>query len=174
MFCGFAIPDVLHYCWLEQAKRGAMLRQRLKDELIEAMKAKDTRKVATLRLILAAVKDRDIMARSPEGREGVSDDEILLILGKMIRQRQDSIVSYEEGGRLDLALQERQEIAIIETFLPKQLSDPDIETACSKVMEEIGAQNLKDMGRTMTALKERYAGTMDFSKASSVVKGRLS
>ena len=151
-----------------------MLRQRLKDELIEAMKAKDTRKVATLRLILAAVKDRDIMARSPEGREGVSDDEILLILGKMIRQRQDSIVSYEEGGRLDLALQERQEIAIIETFLPKQLSDPDIETACSKVMEEIGAQNLKDMGRTMTALKERYAGTMDFSKASSVVKGRLS
>jgi len=151
-----------------------MLRQRLKDELIEAMKAKDTRKVATLRLILAAVKDRDIMARSPEGREGVSDDEILLILAKMIRQRQDSIVSYEEGGRLDLVEQERQEIAIIETFLPKQLSDPEIETACSKVMEEIGAQNLKDMGRTMTALKERYAGTMDFSKASSVVKGRLS
>jgi uncharacterized protein YqeY len=151
-----------------------MLRQRLKDELIEAMKARDTRKVATLRLILAAVKDRDIMARSPEGREGVSDDEILQILAKMIRQRQDSIVSYEEGGRLDLVEQERQEIAIIETFLPKQLSDPEIETACSKVMDEIGAQNLKDMGRTMTALKERYAGTMDFSKASSVVKGRLS
>ena len=151
-----------------------MLRQRLKDELVQAMKAKDTRKVATLRLILAAVKDRDIMARSPEGRDGVSDDEILQILAKMIRQRHDSITQYEEGGRLELADQERQEITIIESFLPKQLSESEIESACGKVIDELGAANLKDMGRCMAALKERYAGQMDFAKAGAVVKGRLS
>jgi len=151
-----------------------MLRQRLKDELVQAMKAKDQRKVATLRLIMAAVKDRDITARSPESRDGVSDDEILQILGKMIRQRLDSIKTYEEGGRPELAEQERQEITIIESFLPEQLSDEEIESACSSVIDELGASNLKDMGRTMAALKERYAGKMDFAKAGQVVKGRLS
>jgi uncharacterized protein YqeY len=151
-----------------------MLRQRLKDELVQAMKAKDQRKVATLRLIMAAVKDRDITARTPESREGVDDDEIMQILGKMIRQRQDSITSYEEGGRPELAEQERQEISIIESFLPEQMTDEEIESACTTVMDELEAASLKDMGRTMAALKERYAGKMDFGKAGQVVKGRLS
>jgi len=151
-----------------------MLRQRLKDELVQAMKAKDQRKVATLRLIMAAVKDRDITARTPESRDGVSDDEILQIMGKMIRQRQESIKVYEDGGRPELAEQEAQEISIIESFLPEQLSDAEIETACTSVMDELGASSLKDMGRTMAALKERYAGQMDFAKAGQVVKGRLS
>lgn len=151
-----------------------MLRQRLKTELTQAMKAKDQCKVATLRLILAAIKDRDIMARAPEGGEGVSDDEILQILGKMIRQRHDSIKSYEEGGRLDLVEQERREMEIIESFLPQQLSDEEIEKVCAEAIEETGATTLKDMGRTMALLKERYAGQMDFSKAGAVVKARLS
>jgi uncharacterized protein YqeY len=151
-----------------------MLRQRLKDELVQAMKAKDQRKVATLRLIMAAVKDRDITTRAPESRDGVSDEEILQILAKMVRQREDSIKNYEEGGRPELAEQERQEISIIESFMPEQLSDEEIESACASVMEELGANTLKDMGRTMSALKERYAGQMDFGKAGQVVKGRLS
>jgi uncharacterized protein YqeY len=151
-----------------------MLRQRLKDELVLAMKAKDQRKVATLRLVMAAVKDRDITARTPESRDGVSDDEILQILGKMIRQRQESIKIYEDGGRPELAAQEAQEISIIESFLPAQLSDAEIEAACAAVMDELGATSLKDMGRTMAALKERYAGQMDFAKAGQAVKGRLS
>jgi uncharacterized protein YqeY len=151
-----------------------MLRQRLKDELVQAMKAKDQRKVATLRLIMAAVKDRDITARTPESRDGVNDDEILQILGKMIRQRQESIKIYQEGGRPELAEQEAQEVSIIESFLPEQLSDAEISAACASVMDELGAGSLKDMGRTMAALKERYAGQMDFAKAGQVVKGRLS
>ena len=151
-----------------------MLRQRLKDELVQAMKAKDTRKVATLRLILAAVKDRDIMARSPEGRDGVGDDEILQILAKMIRQRQDSVEAYEKAARTDLAAQEREEIQIIEGFQPPQLSEQDIQSACAEAVESVDAKGLKDMGRTMALLKEKYAGLMDFGKASAIVKNLLS
>lgn len=151
-----------------------MLRQRLKDELAQAMKDKDTRKVATLRLILAAVKDRDIMARTTEGREGVTDEEILQILTKMVRQRHDSIKSYEEAGRLELVEQERQEIDIIESFLPKPLSDTELEEVCDTVINETGAKSLKDMGRAMSTLKERYPGRIDLSKASAVVRDRLS
>lgn len=151
-----------------------MLRQRLKDELAQAMRDKDTRKVATLRLILAAVKDRDIMARTTEGRDGVTDDEILELLTKMVRQRRESIKSYEEAGRLELVEQERQEIAIIESFLPKPLSDEELADVCDEVISETGAKSLKDMGRAMTLLKERYPGRIDLSKASAVVRDRLS
>ena len=151
-----------------------MLRQRLKDELAQAMKDQDTRKVATLRLILAAVKDRDIMARTSEGREGVTDDEILQILNKMVRQRRESIKSYEEAGRLELVEQERKEIDIVESFLPKRLSDAELEDVCDTVISETGAKTLKDMGRAMSALKEKYPGRIDLSKASAVVRDRLS
>ena len=151
-----------------------MLRDRLNDALKDAMKAKDQRKVSTIRLILAAVKDRDIASRTGESREGVSDEEILQILSKMIRQRQDSIEAYEKGGRVDLATQEREEIAIIESFQPPQLSEQDIRKACAEAVDKVEAKGLKDMGRTMAALKERYAGLMDFSKASAIVKDLLS
>ena len=151
-----------------------MLRERLNDALKDAMRAKDQRKVSTIRLINAAVKDRDIASRTGESRDGVPDDEILQILSKMIRQRQDSIEAYEKGGRIDLATQEREEIAIIESFQPPQLSEEDIHKACAEAVDKVQAKGLKDMGRTMAVLKESYAGLMDFSKASAIVKDLLS
>jgi len=151
-----------------------MVRDDLAASLKEAMKAKDKRKTATLRLILAAIKDRDIAARSDGNGDGVSDEEILQILAKMIRQRRESITMYEEGGRLELAEQEREEIGIIEQFLPRQMDEAEIETACARVIEETGACCLKDIGRVMGALKSRHAGEMDFAKASAVVKRLLS
>jgi uncharacterized protein len=151
-----------------------MLRDRLNDALKDAMKAKNPRKVSTIRLILAAVKDRDIAARTGESREGVPDDEILQILSKMIRQRQDSIEAYDKGGRPDLSEQERQEITIIEGFQPPQLSEQDVRKACAEAVNKVEAKGLKDMGRTMADLKQRYAGLMDFSKASAIVKDLLS
>lgn len=151
-----------------------MLRAQLKEALTEAMKAKDARRIATIRLILAAVKDRDIASRSDGTRDGVSNDEILVILAKMIRQRQESIAAYETGGREDLAAQEREEIAIIQSFQPPQLGEAEMARACADAVAEAGANSLKDMGRTMSLLKERYAGLMDFAKASAMVKTLLS
>lgn len=141
--------------------------------LKDAIKAGDKRRVATLRLISAAVKDRDISARS-EGKDAVSDAEILQILSKMIKQRKESADTYEQAGRVELAAQEREEMAIIESFLPKQLGDDEVEAACRDVISELGAEGLKDMGKCMGALKERYAGQMDFGQASKKVKGLLS
>lgn len=151
-----------------------MLRDRLNAALKDAMRAKDQRRVSTIRLILAAVKDRDIAGRSEESREGVPDEEILQILSKMIRQRQDSIEAYEKADRMELAAQEREEIQVIESFQPPQLSEQDIHKACAEAVEQVEAKGLKDMGRTMAVLKERYAGLMDFSKASAIVKNMLS
>jgi uncharacterized protein YqeY len=151
-----------------------MLRSRLGQALKEAMKAKDGRRVSTLRLILAALKDRDIAARTSDPTEGISDAEILQMLQTMIRQRRESIVLYEQGGRPDLALQERQEIEVIEDFLPRQLDPAEIEAAARNVIQEIDAKGIKDMGRTIAALKQRHAGQMDFSKAAAVVKQLLS
>jgi uncharacterized protein YqeY len=151
-----------------------MVRDDLVASLKEAMKAKDKRKTATLRLILAAIKDRDIASRSDGSGDGVSDEEILQILSKMIRQRRESITMYEEGGRLELAEQEREEIGIIEQFLPRQMDEVEIEAACARVIDETGASCLKDIGRVMGALKSRHAGEMDFAKASAVVKRLLS
>ncbi len=150
-----------------------MLRQQLNDALKAAMLGKDTRTVSTVRLILAALKDRDIAARPRGVTEGISDDEILSMLQSMIKQRRESIALYEQGGRLELAQQEAEEITIIQRFLPVQFSAEETLAAVKDIIAEIGAQGLKDMGRTMAALKERYAGRMDFTKASAVVKQQL-
>jgi uncharacterized protein YqeY len=151
-----------------------MLREDLSEALKKAQKAKDTRRVSTLRLILAALKDRDIAARGEGRGEGLADEEILGMLQTMIRQRRDSIKLYEQGGRLELAEQEQQEIDIIQEYLPRQMDEKEIEAAVGAVMEELGAAALKDMGRVMAALRERHAGTMDFGKASQIAKQRLS
>jgi len=150
-----------------------MLRERLQDELKAAMKAKDSCKVSTLRLILAAVKDRDVAARTAGQADGIDDDQILELLAKMIRQRRESIRLYEEGGRIDLAEREAEEIKVIESFMPRQLDDDEIAQAVAEAIKEVEATGLKDMGRTMAALKERYAGRMDFAKASALVKKAL-
>jgi hypothetical protein len=149
-----------------------MLRGKLKQSLNEAMKAKEKIVVGTLRLILAAVKDRDIADRSEPSED---DDDLVIteILSKMIKQRRDSITAYEAGGRVELAEREAEEIVIIERFLPRQLSDDEIKEAVSATVAELGADCLKDMGRTMALLKTNYAGQMDFAKASVVVKEQL-
>jgi uncharacterized protein len=150
-----------------------MLRARFNDELKAAMKAKDPRAVSTVRLILAALKDRDIAARSRGNTEGIGDDEIGDLLQKMIRQRRESIELYQQGKREDLAQQEREEIAIIERFLPQQMSESETAAAVSALIAELGAGSIKDMGRVMAALKERYSGRMDFAKVGQQVKQKL-
>jgi uncharacterized protein YqeY len=150
-----------------------MLRDQLNDALKTAMKDKNEVGVATLRLILAALKDRDIAARSKGVADGIKDDEILSMLQSMIKQRRDSIEMYEKGGRLELAEQEAAEIAIIEGFLPKQLGDDEAAQAVDAVIADVGAESIKDMGKVMGALKAKYAGQMDFGKASALVKARL-
>ena len=151
-----------------------MLRARLNDELKSAMKSKDQRAVSTVRLILAALKDRDIAARTKGNTDAIGEEEIADLLQKMVRQRRESIELYEQGKRLDLAQQEREEIAVIERFLPRQMSDADMAAAVGAVIGELGVSSIKDMGRVMAALKQRHAGQMDFSKASALVKQRLS
>lgn len=151
-----------------------MLREKIKEALKEAMRARETCRVATLRLILAAVKDRDIALRVEDVSDQDDDALILEILSKMVKQRHDSIKAYEEAGRLELAEQERREIEIISEFLPEQMSDQEIDAACRAVVKETGAESLKDMGKVMAVLKDKYAGTMDFGKASRVVKTLLS
>ncbi len=151
-----------------------MFRTRLSEALKEAMKAKDKSATSTLRLILAALKDRDIAARSRGKSDGVDDSEILDLLQKMVRQRQDSIEMYQKGNRQDLVEKEQGEIMIIERFLPKQLSEEETRTAVEEVVSELEASTIKDMGRVMGVLKTRYAGRMDFGKAGSLVKARLS
>lgn len=150
-----------------------MLRTKLKDSLKEAMKSKDKRRLSTLRLISATLHDRDIAAREGGSDEGISDTELLQMLTTMVRQRKDSIVAYTDGGREDLAQAEQEEIEIISDFLPKQFDDAEMEEAIQKTIDEIGAEGLKDMGKTMGALKENYTGRMDFAKASGLVKAAL-
>jgi uncharacterized protein YqeY len=150
------------------------VRERLSEELKSAMKAKDKRVTATVRLIIAALKDRDIAARGKDNAEGISETEILQMLQTMVKQRRESIELYENGGRLDLAQQEQEEIEIIQRFMPTQLSEEEVARAVTEIVSETGAESLKDMGRTMAALRERYAGQMDFAKASAMVKAQLS
>ncbi len=149
-----------------------MLRQEISQALTTALKAQEKRRMSTLRLILAAVKDRDIANRTA-GKDPVGDEELLGILGKMVKQREESARIYEEGSRIELAEAEREEIAIISEFLPQQMSDDEIKQACADVIAEIGAEGLRDMGKCMAVLKERYAGKMDFTKASAIVKSLL-
>ncbi len=154
-----------------------MLRQEISDALKLAMKAKDQRATATLRLILAALKDRDIAARGEGGGAsedgGIGEAAILDMLQKMIKQRHESIAQYEKGGRPDLVQQESEEIEIIGRFLPKQMSEAEAAKAVAAVVKEIDASTIKDMGKVMAVLKERYAGRMDFTKAAQLAKGRL-
>ncbi len=150
------------------------LRERFNGQLKEAMKAKDQKRVSTMRMVLAALKDKDIAARTETSREGISDEDVLGLLAKMIKQREESAAAFEQGGRPELAQSEREEIAIIREFMPKQISEQESRTAARTIISELGASSMKDMGRVMAALKERYAGQMDFAKASATVKELLS
>ena len=150
-----------------------MLRDNINNALKDAMKARDERRVSTLRLVNAAIKNADIAARG-DGKEPLNEAELLSLLQKMIKQRQESVELYDKGGRPELAQQERDEIAIIASYLPKQMSDAEAGSAISAILQEINAQSMKDMGRAMAALKERFAGTMDFGKASAKIKDLLS
>ncbi len=150
-----------------------MLRERLNKALKEATLAKDACATATIRLILAALKDRDIAARGKDGGGEISDDEILGLFQTMIKQRRDSIEMYVKGNRQDLADRERDEIDVIRRFMPEQMGDAAIGEAVEAVIGELGAGSLKEMGKVMAALRERYTGRMDFAKASAVVKQKL-
>ncbi len=150
------------------------MRDELNKALKESMRAKDDRAVSTLRLILAALKDRDIAARSKGNNDGISDDELLQMLQSMVKQRKESISMYEKGGRLELAEGEQAEIEVIQRFLPKQMSDSEIETEVKSLIKEMGATGLKEMGAVMGELRTRFAGRMDFGKASPIVKQALS
>ena len=149
------------------------MRDAIQAALKDAQESQDKTRVSTLRLISAAVKDRDTAQRAA-GKDPVSDEEIGLILTKMVKQRRESARTYEETGRLDLADQERRECAVILEFLPKQMCEAEVEQACQSVVQETGAEGLRDVGKCMSTLKERFAGQMDFSKASGVVKTILS
>ena len=149
-----------------------MLRDDINNALKDAMKARDERRVSTLRLINSSLKNADIEARG-QNKGPLGDDELLALLAKMIKQRQESIELYEKGGRAELAQQERDEIAIIAAYLPKKMSDAEVRTAITQAIAESGASSMKDMGKVIAALKGRYAGRMDFGKVSPLVKELL-
>lgn len=151
-----------------------MLRQRLNDELKKAMLAKDACATSTVRLILAAMKDNDIAARGKGRTDGVGDDEILAMLQTMIKQRRESIEMYTKGGRDELAKREAMEIGVIERFLPAQMAADEAEAAIRDAIAETEATGLKEMGRVMAALRDKYAGRMDFAKAGQTAKRLLS
>ncbi|MBY6043461.1 GatB/YqeY domain-containing protein [Phaeobacter italicus] len=148
-------------------------RTRVNQALKQAMKDREASRLATLRLINAAIKDREIADRVDGETGGIGDAEVLAILGKMTKQRNESARAYEEGGRLDLAERELNEIAIIEEFLPKQLSDEEITEAVKAAVSDTGAESIRDMGKVMGALKGKYTGQMDFGKVGPMVKDQL-
>jgi len=139
----------------------------------QAMKDKSTERLSTIRLINAAIKDRDIAARTEGKENGVGDDEVLAILAKMTKQRQESAKTYEEAGRLDLSERELAEITVIEEFLPQQLTDSEIQSAVSEAITEVEASSIRDMGKVMGLLKSKYAGQMDFGAVGARVKNSL-
>jgi uncharacterized protein YqeY len=149
------------------------LRDRLQEALKDAMRAKAADRLSTLRLINAAIKDREIANRGDRGDATVGEDEILGILGKLVKQRQESARAYEEGGRLELAEKELSEVTVIEEFLPRQLSPDEVEAAIAAAIAETGAASIRDMGRVMAALKARHTGQMDFGAVGPAVKNRL-
>jgi len=149
------------------------MRSRLNEALKTAMKEKDAARLSTLRLINAAIKDRDIALRGEGEETEVSDDAILAILGKMVKQRQESARAYEEGGRLELAEKELAEITVIEEFLPKPLSEDEAEAAISAAIAEVDASSIRDMGKVMAVLKGKFTGRMDFGKVGPAIKARL-
>ena len=149
------------------------LRDRLADELKEAMKSRDAARLSTLRLINAAIKDRDIALRGEGQEAGVTDADMLAILGRMVKQRQESARAYEEGGRLELAEKELAEIAVISEFLPRQLSGDEVAEAIRAAIAEAGASSIRDMGKVMAVLKAKYTGQMDFGAVGPTVKDML-
>jgi uncharacterized protein YqeY len=149
------------------------MRSRLGEALKTAMKEKDAARLSTLRLINAAIKERDIAMRTEGEDARVSDAEILAILGKMVKQRQESARAYEEGGRLELAEKELAEIGVIEEFLPRQLSEAEVEAAVAAAVAEVGAESIRDIGKVMAVLKGKFTGQMDFGKVGPMVKARL-
>src|SRR5712691_10016681 len=151
-----------------------MLREKLNEAMKDAMRARDQPALGTIRLILAKLKDTDIASRTEANREGVADDKILSMMQGMIKQRNESIALYEKGNRADLADKEKAEIVVIERFLPKQMDAAAVEAAVAEAVAAAGAKTVKDMGGVMAALKAKYAGQMDFAKASAAVKKALS
>ncbi|MCQ2914126.1 MAG: GatB/YqeY domain-containing protein [Alphaproteobacteria bacterium] len=149
------------------------MRENIKNALKTAMVNKEAHKISTLRLILAAIKDRDIASRGTEKDGQITDEDIMQLLQSMIKQRKDSISAYEKGGRQDLVDNEQEEINIIQEFLPKQMDEAETEAVVKETIKAIGASSLKDMGAIMAKLREQYAGRMDFGKASGIVKKAL-
>ncbi|KFI30278.1 glutamyl-tRNA amidotransferase [Haematobacter massiliensis] len=149
------------------------LRDLISQHLKDAMKNRDAARLSALRLISAAIKDRDIALRGEGNEQGATDSDILAILGRMVKQRQESARAYEEGGRLELAEKERAEIKVIEEFLPRQLDPQEVEKAIAETISELGAGSVRDMGRVMAALKAKYTGQMDFTTVGPKVKERL-
>lgn len=150
------------------------LRTRISTELKQAMKDKAADRLSTLRLVNAAIKDKDIAARAEGNDDGVGEAEVLAILGKMAKQRLESARAYEEGGRLDLAERERSEIEVIEEFLPRQLNEDETKAAVDAAVTEVGATSIRDMGKVMGVLKAKYTGQMDFGRVGPMLKDRLS
>ena len=150
------------------------MRERVNSALKQAMKDKATTRLSTLRLVNAAIKDRDIAERGNGNDEGVDDTEVLAILGKMLKQRQESARQYEEAGRLDLAEREQAEMGVIEEFLPRKLNDEEVAKAISAAITDVGASSIRDMGKVMGALKAQYTGQMDFGAVGPKVKDQLS
>ena len=150
-----------------------MLREAFTERLKQAMRAKDARTLSSVRMILAALKDRDIAARGSSNTVGIPDAEILRLLQGMVKQRRESIALYRQGNRPELAEQEEQEIAVIESFLPKQMSDGETAAAVKEAIAETGAAGVKDMGKVMSVLRERHAGVIDMARAGAVVKQLL-
>ena len=149
------------------------IRSRISEALKDAMREKDAARLSTLRLINAAIKDRDIASRGEGEEGGVTDADVLQILGKMVKQRHDSARAYEEGGRLELAEKEREEVAIIEEFLPRQMSEAEVAAAVDAAIARTGASSIRDMGKVMGVLKAEHAGRMDFARVGPMVKERL-
>ena len=150
-----------------------MLRDAINNAVKDAMKAKEERKLSTLRMMNSTIKNADIDARG-QGKPPLSDDDLLGVFQKMIKQRQESVELYEKGNRAELAAQERDEITVIQAYLPKQMSDDDVKAAIAAVIKETGAASMKDMGKVVAGLKAKYAGQMDFARASGLVKAALS
>jgi len=150
-----------------------MLRDKINNAVKQPMKAKDERRLSTLRMVNSTIKNADIEARG-EGRPPLSDEALLGVLQKMIKQRQEAVELYDKGGRAELAAQEREEIAVISAYLPKQMSEDEVQKAISAVIAETGAAGIKDMGKVIGALKAKHAGQIDFAKASGLVKAALS
>ena len=149
------------------------LREKINEQFNAALKSKNKTLISTLRLVLAAIKERDIANRTSEKKESIKDEEIIKVLRKMKKQRQDSAVLYKQGGRQEMMEAEEAEIKIIDSYLPKQLNEEETKKICKEVIESLGASNIKDMGKIMGSLKQKYSDSIDFSKVHIIVKGLL-